>query len=118
MYQVSGKVLNKDGSVPRGLGAIHFEPTAESTAMIRKVATGVIGKDGTFELMTRKPGDGVYQGEYAVTIAVTKGATDPTPLSPQKYGSASTTPFPKVTVDHNMSDLKYEIEPLPGAATN
>jgi hypothetical protein len=96
---------------------VHFEPTSESTATLRKVATGVIGKDGTFELMTRKPGDGVCQGEYAVTIAIIKGATDPTLLSPEKYGNAKTTPFPLITVDHNISDLKFEIEPLPATAT-
>lgn len=118
MYHVSGMVLNKDGSVPRGLGAVHFEPTADSTATIRKVATGVIGKDGTFELMTRKPGDGVFQGDYAVTIAVVKSAMDPTPLSPEKYGNAKTTPFPPVTVDRNISDLKFEIEPLLSPAKN
>ena len=118
MYQVRGKVLNKDGSVPRGYGAVHFEPTSESTATIRKVATGAIEKDGTFELMTRKPGDGVYRGEYAITIAIVKGASDPTPLSPAKYGSAQTTPFPPITVDHNISDLKLEIEPLASPAKN
>jgi hypothetical protein len=118
MYQVSGKVLNQDGSVPRGLGAVHLVPTSESTAPIRKVATGIIGKDGTFEMMTRKPGDGVYRGEYAVTISITKGATDPTPLSPQKYADAKTTPFPHITVDRNISDLKFEIEPLASPPNN
>src|SRR3954463_15160023 len=70
MYQVRGKVLYKDGSVPRGMGAVHFEPTSESSATIRKVASGDIRPDGSFELMTRKPGDGVFQGEYVATIAV------------------------------------------------
>jgi hypothetical protein len=118
MYQVRGKVLYKDGSVPRGMGAVHFEPTSESTATIRKVASGAIEPDGTFELMTRKPGDGVFQGEYVVTIAVVKSATDPTLLSAETYRNAKTTPFPPITVDHNISDLKFEIEPSTGAPKN
>jgi hypothetical protein len=118
MHQVRGKVLYKDGSVPRGMGAVHFEPTSASTATIRKVASGEIGPDGSFELMTRKPGDGVFQGEYAVTIAIMKSATDPTLLSAETYRNAKTTPFPAITVDHNISDLKFEIEPLNGASQN
>lgn len=118
MYQVGGKLLYKDGSVPRGLGSVHFEPTSESTAKIKKVATGIIGKDGDFEMMTRKPGDGVYEGDYMVTISIVKGATDPTLLSREEYRSAKTTPFPPIKVDRNISDLKFEIEPLSGAPKN
>jgi hypothetical protein len=118
MYHVRGKVLYKDGSVPRGMGAVHFEPTSESTAAIRKVASGDIGPDGSFELMTRKPGDGVFRGEYVATIAVVKSATDPTLLSAETYRNAKTTPFPPITIDHNISDLKFEIEPSIGAPKN
>jgi hypothetical protein len=118
MYQVRGKVLYKDGSVPSGMGAVHLEPTSASTATIKKVASGAIGPDGTFEMMTRKPGDGVFKGEYVVTIAVVKSATDPTLLSAETYRNAKTTPIAPITVDHNLSDLKLEIEPLSGAAKN
>src|SRR4051794_27151546 len=47
MYQVSGKVLYKDGSVPKApVALVRFEPTQNSTAEIRKTATGEIGQDG------------------------------------------------------------------------
>ena len=118
MYQVRGKVFYKDGSIPSGMGAVHFEPTNESTATIRKVASGNIGPDGSFELMTHKPSDGVVQGEYVVTIAVVESATDPTLLSAEKYRNAKTTPIPPITVDHNISDLKFDIEPSTGAPKN
>jgi hypothetical protein len=116
MYQVSGKVLYKDGSVPKGgVAVVRLQPTSGSTAEIRKGASGAIGPDGTFELFTRVPGDGVYEGDYDVTFAIYKGPMDPTPLIPAKYMNPSTSGY-TVTVDDDVSDLNFEIEPLPGAS--
>jgi hypothetical protein len=91
-----------------------LQPTAESTAEIRKGATGAIMPDGSFELFTVKPGDGVYEGDYDVTFAVLKGPMDPTPLIAPKYMNPQTSGY-KVTVDGNIDDLEFQIEPLPGA---
>src|SRR5262245_23636231 len=78
MAQVRGKVLYKDGSVPKGgVCAVNLMPTSASTAEVRKAASSKIGPDGSFELYTRIPGDGVYLGEYAVTFAVWKGPMEP-----------------------------------------
>jgi hypothetical protein len=113
MSQVSGKVFYKDGSVPRGgVCAVRFEPI--SAVEVRKGASGTIEPDGSFTMWTRKPGDGVYHGEYAVTFAVWKAVMDPTSLIQDKYTRSDTTPY-KVTVDGDQHDLKFEIEPLPGA---
>src|SRR5687767_5499444 len=58
--QVSGKVLMKDGSVPQGgVRVVQFVPAKDSTAEIRKGASGEIRDDGSFVAYTRKPGDGV-----------------------------------------------------------
>jgi len=110
--QVSGKVLYKDGSVPQGgVRVVRFEPiTAEE---VRKGASGTIEPDGSFEMYTRKPGDGVYLGEYAVTFAVWKGPRDPTSLIDEKYTMSTTTPY-KVKIDGNKTDLEFEIEPARG----
>src|SRR5262245_11017869 len=71
MYHVRGKVTYKDGSVPQGLLAVVlFSPLGDSTATVKKGASGAIGPDGTFEMVTRMPGDGVHRGEYAVTFKV------------------------------------------------
>ncbi len=113
MAQVRGKVLYKDGSVPKGgVCVVRFEPLAESSAVIRKGATGAIEPDGSFELWTRMPGDGAYCGDYAVTFAVLKSPMDPVSLIDPKYTNATMTPYTKVTVDGNIDDLKFEIEPL------
>jgi hypothetical protein len=112
--QVSGKVLYKDGSVPKGgVRVVRFEPiTAEE---VRKGASGTIGPDGSFEMYTRKPGDGVFLGEYAVTFAVWKGPRDPTSLIDEKYTMSTTTPY-KVKIDGDKTDLEFEIEPARGVA--
>jgi hypothetical protein len=116
MYQVSGKVLYKDGSVPKApVALVRFEPTQKSTAEIRKAATGEIGPDGSFTLYTRKPGDGVIPGEYHVAFTLCKSAVDTTPMIPAKYAFANQSPY-TITVDGNKTDLKYEIEPLSAGA--
>jgi hypothetical protein len=117
MVQVRGKVLYKDGSVPQGgVRVVRFEPAENTTAKVRKGASGDIGPDGSFTAWTRMPGDGVYAGEYNVTFAVWASPTDPnTSLLNPKYSSAATSGY-KVTADHNIDDLQFEIEALPGAA--
>jgi hypothetical protein len=116
MAHVSGKVLYKDGSVPRaGVCVVRFEPEPNSSAEVRRGASGAIGPDGSFEMMTRMEGDGVYYGDYAVTFAILKGPMDPTSLILPKYTAKSMTPY-KVTIDGDKTDLHYEIEPLPGVS--
>lgn len=117
MAQVRGKVTYMDGSIPHG-GAcvVRFEPAKDSTAQIRKGASGIIKPDGTFEAYTRIPGDGVYLGDYGVTFAVWSNATDPgSSIIDPKYTSAATSGY-KVTVDKDLENLEFKIEPLPGAA--
>jgi hypothetical protein len=114
MVKVSGKVLYKDGTVPKGgVSVVNFTPTKDSTAEIRKSASSPIGPDGSFSLSTIAPNDGVYVGDYAVTITVWPGPMDPRSLVDPKYGSPMLTPF-KEKIDHERDDLKYEVERAPG----
>ena len=116
MVQVSGKVFYKDGTVPHaGICMINFTPVGGAAAEMKKVAGGAIGPDGSFSLTTRTPNDGAYVGEYAVTFTVIPGPMDQRQLITQKYVSPMLTPY-KVNLDSNTSDLKFEIEPLPGVA--
>jgi hypothetical protein len=111
--QVSGKVVYKDGTVPKGgVCVVQFLPTDDSPAKIRKPATGEIREDGSFEACTRKPGDGVFLGKYDVTFAVWEGALEPVSLVEKKYTKKSTTPY-HVTIDDDVSNLVFEIEPAP-----
>ena len=117
-YQVSGHVFYKDGSVPQGeVCTVHFLPSDRSPSKTRHGASGAFGTDGAFELMTRKPGDGVDPGEYTVTFAVRKSIKDPVSLIAEKYTNPHKTPY-KVTVDRDRDDLKFEIEPRLAMSTN
>ena len=111
VVHVAGKIDFKNNSVQNaGIRMVRFEPTADTNATIRKGASGTINEDGSFELYTRRPGDGIYVGKYAVTFAVFRGAMDQRPLIPKKYTSAATTPY-QVVIDQDRGDLKFEIEP-------
>jgi hypothetical protein len=114
MANVRGKVFYKDGTVPNGsLAIVKFIPTDDSPAEVRKGATGAIESDGTFDMVTRIYGDGVYLGKYAVTFAVEKGEGPSKSVVVQKYTNKATTPF-TVEVTDDVDDLKFEIEALPG----
>ena len=101
----------KNGSLPNtGIRLVRFEPTADTKAAVRKGASGTINDDGSFELYTRRPGDGVHLGKYAVTFAFYKGAMDQRPLIPAKYTRAATTPY-QLVVEGDIDDLEFEIDP-------
>lgn len=111
--QIRGKVVGKNGTLPSAaIRVVRFEPTADTTAVVRKGASGSINDDGTFELFTRKPGDGVHHGKYAVTFGFFRSATDQRPLVAAKYTKPATTPY-QMVVDKDVDDLQFEIEPLP-----
>jgi hypothetical protein len=80
-----------------------------STAEIRKLATGEIGSDGRFQMYTRKPGDGVIPGKYAVTFTVMDKPMGGKSLILPKYTSAAETPF-EIDVDGNKTETVYELE--------
>jgi hypothetical protein len=109
-YQVSGRVQYKDGSpITGGSRVIHLEPAANTTAQIRKMATGEITSDGSFTMYTRKPGDGVIPGIYVITFSVLDKPMGGKSLIPAKYSSAADSPL-SITVDGNKTELLYELE--------
>src|SRR5690242_15878419 len=60
---VSGKVTFADGSpLKGGVRVVRFEPTQDMPTDKRRVASGGIENDGSYELFTRKPGDGIIPG--------------------------------------------------------
>jgi hypothetical protein len=108
--QVSGKIIFKNGAIPpAGVRVVRLEPTADSNMAVRKGATGRISDDGTFEIYTRKPGDGVHFGNYAVTFAFWKSAMDHTSLIEPRYTDAKNTPY-HLIVDKDIVGLEYELE--------
>ncbi len=109
--QVSGTVKYKDGSpIVAAAKVIRFEPAADTTAEIRKAASGYIRDDGSFEMYTRKPGDGVIKGQYVVVFSVLKNPMGGESLIKPEYSAADLSPY-TIDVDGNKHDLVYEIEP-------
>ncbi|QDT68616.1 hypothetical protein MalM25_15390 [Planctomycetes bacterium MalM25] len=110
--QASGRVEYTDGTpVTAPVCVIRFEPVKETTAEVNKAASGQIAEDGSFELKTIRPGDGVYKGQYAVTFSVLANPKTGQSLIPQQYNSKNTTPF-KVDVQQNKDDYVFQIEKL------
>lgn len=116
--EVKGRVVFKDGSVPRGaVCVVRFQPSVDSTAEIRKAATGDIQADGFFEAFTRKPGDGVFLGKYDVTFSVLADGTDSaSSLIDQKYTKSASTPY-HVTIEDDVADLEFQLEPPASTGT-
>lgn len=110
VVNASGKVTFA-GGVPAGAGVkvIRFEPTPDTTAEIKKAASGSIAEDGSFDMYTRTPGDGVYAGKYAVVFSVLNSPIEQKSLIDSKYTSSATTPYTIELVD-DRSDLSFTIE--------
>jgi hypothetical protein len=109
-YQVSGRAQYIDGSpITGGVRVVRFEPMQDSRAEVRKAASAYIDPDGSFELFTRRPGDGVIAGSYAVTFTVLDKPMDGRSLIPEKYNRIADTPF-EIDVDDDRDDLLFELE--------
>jgi hypothetical protein len=115
MVQVRGTVTYKDGSVPKGgVRVVRFEPDMNTPEETRRTASGQIETDGSFELFTRRPGDGVFPGNYAVTFTIWKAPREAVSYVHEKYTASATSPY-HVSIEDDTDDLKFEIEP-PDAA--
>ena len=110
MVPVRGTVTFSDGTVPQGETArVIFEPVAGGPQQLRKMASGEIRPDGSFEMMTVKPGDGVIAGKYKVIFEVFKTDLGREPLVPEKYTKPETTPF-EVIVEPGVELPPFELE--------
>jgi hypothetical protein len=109
-YDVTGRVQYKDGSpITGGVRVIRLEPTQDSGAVIRKAASSPIAEDGSFEMFTRRPGDGVIPGKYVVTFTVLDKAMGGTSLIPDELTRGDTSPF-ELVVDEDKQELLFELE--------
>jgi hypothetical protein len=102
IYKVSGTVAYQGKTLSTGVVAFHH--TDAKSPLVK----GEIGPDGTFQLTTRRPGDGAAPGDYQVTVTsmtpgqgvegIDKDYRPPRPLIPLKYMRLDETPL-KATVE-------------------
>jgi hypothetical protein len=105
MLAVSGTVKNPDGSAVTAEegGLIQFTPDGSGTT-----AMGSLEKDGSFTMMTKKPGDGVKPGKYKVVLQLWKNYRAGALAVPKEYSDATTTPL-EATVDADNTHFDFVI---------
>jgi hypothetical protein len=109
--QISGRAEFADGSPIEGaVRVINFIP-AKNAPPEAKSASSQIATDGSFKMMTRKPGDGVFKGPYKVTFMVLKDPKMGQLLVPVRYTLEGETPI-EVEVTGNQDDLLFQLENL------
>jgi hypothetical protein len=102
LIPVKGKVTYKGQPVTKGI--VRFEPDSG----FGRMATGELESDGTFELTTLKPGDGVVAGEHRVTVSdFDKSLSKDRAL--RKYGNGSNSGL-KAEVTPEKNDFTFDLK--------
>jgi hypothetical protein len=103
---VTGTVKKADGSnLQFENGLVVFQPIGEG-----KSASGALEEDGSFTMMTEKPGDGVTPGSYKVLLKIWKNYREQTSAVPERYADPATTPL-EATVDSDNTHFDFVVEP-------
>jgi hypothetical protein len=113
--KVSGTVKYADGTVPQGeVCVIRFEPASMATGKAdatTKAASGAIQPDGSYQMTTVEPNDGVFPGEYKVTFTVKAKYDGASPnLVEPKFATAATTPHSATVKSGDNKPLDFVIE--------
>jgi len=124
LAKVSGTVT-LDGA-PLTKGAIQFTPDS-SKGTRGPLATGAIGPDGKFELMTSKPGDGAQAGFYKVAVNCwetvpfdpnnPKPSPPPKSLIPEHYADDKTSGLTAEVKSGTPNEFTFELKSSGGGAT-
>lgn len=110
MLAVGGVVKYSDGQPVTGEAAtIVFHPVRSAESKLSRPASGTIDPDGSFELMTFKPGDGVYPGEYHVVLKAWSNYRKQRSAVPKKYTNETTTPL-SATVNQEETIFEFTVE--------
>ena len=105
MVAVTGVVHSADGSaIPMESGTILFIPVDGARS-----ANGSIEPDGSFTMMTQKPGDGVEPGDYKVILNIWKDYETLTPAVPERYADPQTTSL-EATVDEDHTRFEFVVD--------
>jgi hypothetical protein len=111
VYPVKGTV-KFEGKPMKGGGSISFQPTGGQSG---KTAGGEIKEDGTYEVMTHKPGDGSMIGDFRIIILQTTGREPDPTKDGERPGKGVTTVveadrIPLIYADPTKSPLTAKVE--------
>jgi hypothetical protein len=115
VYPVKG-VVNFEGKPMKGGGSIAFIPTGGQAGA---APGGEIKEDGTYELMTYKPGDGSMAGDFRVAITqvtVKEPEASPDGSAPKPVDGPNVQPadqIPMIYSNHTQSPLTAKVEEKP-----
>lgn len=110
MLPVDGTVKYSDGQPVTGeLATIVFQTDGASANIPVKSASGTIDSDGSFQLMTDKPGDGAHPGDYKVVLKVWQNYREQKLAIPERYSQMATTPL-KATVDRDNTTIEFVVD--------
>ncbi|MEM8678482.1 MAG: hypothetical protein AAGF97_03910 [Planctomycetota bacterium] len=110
LVRVRGTLKYEDGTPVTGeLATIVFQPDTNKRPVPPKSASGTIGPDGSFELMTQEPGDGAHPGTYKVVLKVWENYREQEPGVDQQYADARTTPL-DATVSPDSKQFDFVIQ--------
>jgi len=123
VYPVKGTV-NFEGKPMKGGGSIAFVPTG---GQVGAAAGGEIKEDGTYELMTYKPGDGSMPGDFRVVVTqvtvkepeASPDGSAPKPVDgpnvqpadqiPMIYGNPAESPL-TAKVEEKPQDINFDLK--------
>jgi hypothetical protein len=92
--RASGEITFKDGRRLTGVvGVVRFDPEELYSGGSRGASIAALNSDGTFDLMTRTPGDGVPIGDYRVVLVVRNADDTPADAVHFDYKHFETTPW-------------------------
>lgn len=99
--RAAGQIKFKDGRNLTGVvGVVRFDPESLYSGGSRGASVGSLRSDGSFQMMTRTPGDGVPIGDYRVVLVVQNADGSSADQVHFDYKHFETTPWrANVTVD-------------------
>ena len=106
---VSGVVKYDDGSPTIGeVATVTFEPVGAGEGV--KGASGAIGEDGAFELMTYRHGDGALPGDYRVTVHLRDAYPKGKSLVAPEFSDARKTPLTATIPQGGKTDFEFIVK--------
>ncbi len=121
MGQVYGKVTYK--GQPLSVGMVVFSPLVSSEAQTGQLATGTLGRDGSYELTTFDDGDGAIVGEHLITVKAVETIRTEKPNPKDNEQIRTRGPDGKLSyvfmkslvptkyANPNMTPLRFKVEP-------